>query len=245
VRSGNPTLKNNTFNKYNGLAKGNRMMTIEGTVNKTFLLFILLCVSAGYVWNQYFTGNNTNHFIIIGVIAGLLFALITTFFPKISPITAPLYALFEGLLIGGLSAMFEAIYKGITIQATLLTFGTLFILLIIYRLRLIKVTKNFRLGVMAATGAIFLVYLVNLILSFFGMNVPYLHDNGIIGIGISLFIVVIASLNLVLDFDFIESASNQGVPKYMEWYGAFGLMVTLVWLYIEILHLLAKLRSRN
>ena len=151
----------------------------------------------------------------------------------------------EGLFLGGISAIFEAQFSGIVIQAVGLTFGTLFCLLMVYKSGLIKATENFKLGIASATGAIFLVYLVSMILGFFGVQMPFIHESGIIGIGFSIFVVVIAALNLVLDFDFIENGSQMGAPKYMEWYAAFGLMVTLVWLYIEILRLLTKLRSRD
>jgi uncharacterized YccA/Bax inhibitor family protein len=159
-------------------------------------------------------------------------------------VTAPIYAVLEGLFLGGISAIFEMSYPGIVIQAVALTFGTLFCLLAAYKSRLIKVTENFKLGIVAATGAICLIYLVSIIMGFFGASIPMIHSSGPLGIGFSLFVVTIAALNLVLDFDFIERGSEMGAPKYMEWYGAFGLVVTLVWLYIEILRLLSKLRRR-
>ena len=159
--------------------------------------------------------------------------------------TAPLYALAEGLFLGGVSSLFEARFPGIVMQAVLLTFGTLFALLMAYRSGLVRATENFKLGVVAATGGIALVYLATIVLGFFGIGIPYIHESGLVGIGFSLFVVVVAALNLVLDFDFIETGVEQGAPKYMEWYGAFGLMVTRVWLYIEFLRLLAKLQSRD
>ena len=159
-------------------------------------------------------------------------------------ITAPIYAVIEGMILGSISAIFEKNYPGIVIQAVGLTFGVLFCLLMVYKSRLIKVTDNFRLGVVAATGGIALFYFISLALGFFGMRIPFIHESGPLGIGFSLFVVVIASLNLVLDFDFIEKGAEAGAPKFMEWYGAFGLLVTLVWLYIEILRLLSKLRNR-
>jgi uncharacterized YccA/Bax inhibitor family protein len=160
-------------------------------------------------------------------------------------VTAPVYAVLEGLFLGGISAFYEAQFQGIVIQAVGLTFGTLAALLLAYKSGMIRATENFKLGVAAATGGIMLVYLVSLGMSFFGMRMPYLHESGPLGIGISVFIVVIAALNLVLDFDFIEQGAAQGAPKYMEWYAAFGLLVTLIWLYLEILRLLSKLRSRD
>ncbi|WNB91645.1 Bax inhibitor-1/YccA family protein [Bacillus sp. NEB1478] len=243
MRSANPALKRSTFEKYRGMSSG-KEMTLSGTVSKTFILLVILMASAFYTWHQYSIGNSVGHLIMIGLLGGLITALIVSFVPKTAPLLAPVYAALEGLAIGGISATFESQFNGITIQAVALTFGTLLALLFAYATRIIKVTHNFRLIVFSATAGIMLVYLTSFILSFFGIAVPYLHSSGPIGIGISLFIVVIAALNLVLDFDFIENGANQRVPKYMEWYGAFGLIVTLIWLYFEILHLLAKLKDR-
>ncbi len=181
--------------------------------------------------------------IMIAVIAGLVVAMATIFKKTWAPFTAPLYAVIEGVVIGGISAIAEAQFQGIVFQAASLTFGTLLALLVAYRTGVIKVTERFRLGVVAATGGIFVVYLISIVLGFFGINVPFIHSGGTIGILFSLFVVVIAALNLVLDFDFIERGSAEGAPKYMEWYGAFGLIVTLIWLYIEFLRLLTKLRQ--
>jgi uncharacterized YccA/Bax inhibitor family protein len=178
-----------------------------------------------------------------GVIGGLIFCLITSFKSEWAPITAPIYALLEGLVIGGLSAFFEMAYPGIVVQAAGLTFGTLFVMLMAYKSGLIQATEKFKLGVIAATGGIALLYLVSLVMSMFGKPIGFIHEGGTFGILFSGFVVVIAALNLVLDFDFIRQGSEQGAPKYMEWYGAFALIVTLVWLYLEILRLLAKLRK--
>jgi uncharacterized YccA/Bax inhibitor family protein len=179
-----------------------------------------------------------------GMIVGLIFALITFFKKTAAPYTAPIYALAEGVFLGALSAMMELKYPGIAFQAITLTFGTLFALLAVYKSGLINVTENFKLGVAAATGGIFLVYLASFVMGFFGVSMPYIHGSGLMGIGFSVFVIIIAALNLVLDFDFIEEGAKRGAPRYMEWYAAFGLLVTLVWLYIEILRLLSKLRSR-
>ncbi len=170
--------------------------------------------------------------------------MVTVFKKEWSPVTAPIYALLEGLVLGGLSAALDLRYPGIAIQAVSLTFGTLFVLLLAYRSGLIQVTQKFRLGIIAATGGIMLFYLLEMLLGFFGIRFAAINGSGVIGIGFSLFVVAIAALNLVLDFDFIERGVQCGAPKYMEWYGAFGIMVTLVWLYIEILRLLSKIRSR-
>jgi uncharacterized YccA/Bax inhibitor family protein len=251
MRTANPALNKNTFQNLHSHDTTNAM-SINGTVNRTFILLILLLLPATYMWSAVFEAFknpeisiNLPLFLIGGAIISLIVALITIFKKSWAPVTAPIYALAEGLVLGALSAIMELQFPGIVIQAVALTFGTLFALLFAYKTRLIKVTQNFRLGIAAATGAIFLIYMVSFIMSFFGTTIPYIHESGLIGIGFSLFVVVIAALNLVLDFDFIENGAEQGAPKYMEWYAAFGLMVTLIWLYIEILRLLAKLRSRR
>ena len=245
MRTANPTLNAQTFT---GLTRTGEAMTIQGTVNKTGLMLILLLIPAFWVWDKFFTTMNpasVSGLMMLGIIGGFILAIITVFKPTTVPITAPMYAVMEGLALGGISAVFEAQFPGIVIQAVGLTFGTLFCLLLAYRSGLIKATENFKLGVVAATGGIFVVYLFSFILGFFGTTIPYIHESGLIGIGFSLFVVVVAALNLVLDFDFIENGAAQGAPKYMEWYAAFALMVTLIWLYIEFLRLLAKLRSRD
>jgi uncharacterized YccA/Bax inhibitor family protein len=223
-------------------------MTIQGTVNKTGIMLALLLLTAGWSWNLFFTSGDpaaVMPWVWGGLIGGFIVAMVTVFKKTWAPITAPLYSLLEGLFLGGLSAIFEANYPGIVIQAVALTFGTLFALLLAYKSGMIRATENFKLGVAAATGGIFLVYMASMVLGFFGVSIPFIHESGLIGIGFSLFVVVIAAMNLVLDFDFIESGSKRGLPKYLEWYGAFGLMVTLVWLYLEILRLLSKLMSRR
>jgi uncharacterized YccA/Bax inhibitor family protein len=182
--------------------------------------------------------------ILIGAIAGFVVALITIFNKKVAPFTAPLYAVCEGVFLGAVSSMFEKQFPGIVFQAILLTFGTLGSLLLAYTSRLIKVTENFKLGVVAATGGVALFYLVSMIMGFFGVQMPMIYGSGLVGIGFSVVVVIIAALNLVLDFDFIEQGAEQGAPRYMEWYAAFGLVVTLVWLYLEILRLLSKLNRR-
>ena len=224
-------------------------MTITGTVNRTGFLVLLVMAAAYFSWKQSLPSPGTtaiapNPLIFIGLIGGFILALITIFKKTWAPITAPVYAIFEGLLLGGISAMFELRFPGIVTQAVFGTLGTLFALLLAYRSGLIKATENFKLGVFAATGGIALVYLISMVMGFFGTSIPFIHESGAIGIGFSVFVVIIAALNLVLDFDFIENGAESGAPKYMEWYAAFGLLVTLVWLYIEMLRLLSKLRSR-
>lgn len=218
-------------------------MSIQGTVNKTFFLLGLLVLSAIWIWEK--PVEEAGMWILGGAIGGIVVAIVTIFKKAWSPVTTPIYALLEGLVIGGISSYFESMYEGIVIQAVVLTFGTLFALLIAYTSRLIKVTENFKLGVVAATGGIMVIYVITMVLGFFGIQVPYIHESGLIGIGFSLFVVVVASLNLVLDFDFIEKGASAGMPRYMEWYSAFGLIVTLIWLYLEMLRLLAKIRGRK
>ena len=244
MRTANPALGAETFKSFAGVASA-QTMTIDGTVNKTAILLFLLVAAALWPWTLGSADPSAViPFVIGGAIGGLIFALVTIFKKEWSPVTAPVYAVLEGLVLGGISVIFEKQFHGIVMQAVGLTFGILFCLLLAYRSRLIKVTDNLRLGIVAATGGIFLIYLVTFILGFFGIQVPYIHGSGPWGIAFSVFVVIIASMNLVLDFDFIEKGAEMGAPKYMEWYGAFGLMVTLIWLYLEILRLLAKTRSR-
>ncbi len=246
MRTANPALNDNTFRGYGHTVTRDDSMTIQGTVNKTAVLLLLVLISAVWTWRLYYTAaGSLSVWILGGALGGFVVAMVTVFKKNWSPATAPLYALLEGLVLGGISSVLEARYPGIVIQAVGLTFGTLFGLLFAYKSGLIRATENFKLGVVAATGGIALVYLVTMVLGFFGIRMPYIHESGLIGIGFSLFVVIIAALNLVLDFDFIENGAAQGAPKFMEWYGAFGLMVTLIWLYIEILRLLSKMRSRR
>lgn len=257
VRTGNPTLNDKTFENFGVYRRGMTAeqspvttMTINGTAQKTMFLLVLAMGAACFTWSKTFTGLEANPaaampWAIGGLLVGAITGFVICFKHTWAPTLAPVYALAEGLFLGGISASFEAQYPGIVIQAVGGTFGTLGGLLLAYQSGLIKATENFKLGIVAATGGICLVYLISLIGGFFGFPVPYIHEAGPIGIGFSLVVVVIAALNLVLDFDFIEQAAERGAPKYLEWYGAFALMVTLVWLYMEILRLLAKIRSRD
>lgn len=246
VRTANPALNNDTFvnTARTGVSDG-KVMTLMGTVHKTGILLLLVLLSASWVWGKFFAQESIGVYTVVGALGGLVAALATVFKKELSAYTAPAYAVLEGLFLGGFSAMFEARFPGIVIQAVALTFGTLFALLVAYRSGLIKPTENFKLGVFAATGAIGLFYLASMILGFFHVNVPGLNDATPLGIAISVVIVIVAALNLVLDFDFIEKGAQMRVPKYMEWYAGFGLLVTLIWLYVEILRLLSKIRSRN
>ena len=245
MRTANPALNDKTFEQFRDYAGSDRM-TLMGTVHKSGLLLLILMLPATWIWGQVFSGgaDQAVAWMILGGLGGMIVALVTVFKKTWAPVTSPIYAALEGLALGGISAVVERMYPGIVIQAVALTFGTLFCLLGAYRSGLIQATENFKLGVVAATGGIFMVYMVSWVLSLFGTSIPLIHGSGTIGILFSLFVVVIAALNLVLDFDFIEHGVEAGAPKYMEWYAAFGLLVTLVWLYIEILHLLMKLRRR-
>ena len=247
MRTANPALSAGTFRGLSA-AGGERSMTIQGTVNRTIVLLLLLLLSAAWTWRLFYAAGDSSAIGVwlgAGAIGGLIVAVVTVFKKAWSPVLAPFYALLEGLVLGGVSSFFEVQYPGIVIQAVGLTFGTLFGLLMAYKSGLIRATENFKLGVFGATAGIAVFYLVTMVLGFFGIAIPYIHESGLVGIGFSLFVVVIAALNLVLDFDFIEQGAASGAPAYMEWYGAFGLMVTLVWLYLEILRLLAKTRSRR
>jgi uncharacterized YccA/Bax inhibitor family protein len=253
MKTSNPALGENTFRGmsgggYGSLVDASNRMTLNGTVNKTGLLLICSLATASWTWSQFFKTRDMSSvapLMLVGMFGGLIFALVTSFKKEWAPITAPIYALLEGLMLGGLSAFLDLRYPGIGIEAVSLTFGTLFVLLVAYRSGLIKVTQKFRLGVIAATGGIFFFYLAQMLLGFLGIRFAAINGSGIIGIGFSLIVVAVAALNLVLDFDMIEQGVQMGAPKYMEWYGAFGIMVTLVWLYIEILRLLTKLQRRN
>ena len=217
-------------------------MTIKGTVDKTALSLLLMLLAGYFTFNE-----GSSVLMVAGGVGGFIVAIITILKKQWSPITVPLYAMFEGLMLGGISFMYGQLFEGIVFNAIMLTVSILLCLLFAYRSGIIKATENFKLGVFAATAGIFLVYIASFVASFFGAGFSFLDptNSSLFSIGISLFVVVIASLNLVLDFDFIEEGAEKGAPKYMEWYGAFGLLVTLVWLYLEILRLLAKLNSRK
>jgi len=240
MRSGNPALSAKTFK--NAVGTGTEKMTIGGTVNKTAMSLLLLMATASYTWT-----NPSPALMMFGLFGGLIMAIITIFKKTWAPYTVSGYALLKGLALGGISRFFEMQYPGIVSQAVFLTFGILAALLLAYKSGLIKPTENFKLGVVSATGGIFFLYLISWIMSMFGSGLSIMNpsNSSMFSIGFSIFVVIIASLNLVLDFDFIEEGAEMGAPKYMEWYGAFGLLVTLIWLYLEILRLLAKLQSRR
>jgi uncharacterized YccA/Bax inhibitor family protein len=248
MRSSNPALVANPFSGF-GLISHDNTMTVRGTINKTLILLLMVLLPAAWVWKTFFNaGQNPaaiQTWMMVGLIGGFILSLVTVFKKEWAPISAPLYALMEGLFLGGISSIFETSYPGIVMQAVSLTLATLLSMLVVYQTGLVKPTENFKLGVMAATGGIALVYFVGIILSFFGINVSFINGSGLFSILFSVFVVGIAALNFIIDFDFIEQGSKANIPKYMEWYGAFALMVTLVWLYIEMLRLLAKLNDRR
>lgn len=252
MRSGNPALKDSTFLDLGSgrvVARDGGAMTINGTVNKTAALLVIALAGALYTWHLFFSSAGTANlmpYVLAGGLGGFVVGLVTIFKASWAPVTAPLYAALQGLFIGAVSASFEQRYPGIVLQAVGLTFGTLAALLAAYRSGLVRATENFKLGVVAATGGIFLLYLVNMGMRLFGFDgMAFIHEGGAIGIAFSLVVVTVAALNLVLDFDFIEKGVEHGAPKYMEWYAAFGLLVTLIWLYLEMLRLLSKLQSRD
>ena len=243
-RTSNPALNSNTFSEQinnNSSLLLDAKMTIKGTVDKTAISLVLLIASAYYTFSP-----NMESMILFGSIGGLILAIVTIFKKDWAPYTVPLYAILEGLALGSISYFYNTQYEGIVLQAISLTVLILFSLLFAYRTKIIKPTENFKLGVFAATGGIVLLYFINFIMGFFGTGISLLspQNSSMMSIGISLAIIVVASLNLVIDFDFIEEGAEKGAPKYMEWYGAFGLLVTLIWLYLELLRMLAKLRSR-
>jgi uncharacterized YccA/Bax inhibitor family protein len=245
LRSSNPALNSQVLTRPGPVGFAEGRMTVQGTVNKTALLLVLALATASATWVLESADPAGASGLAIGAaLVGLVVAIATIVKPRWAPVTAPIYALVEGVVLGAVSMIFEASYPGIATQAVALTFGVLGVMLLAYRTGLVRVTQRFRAGVVAATGAIFLVYLVSLVLGLFGVRVPLLNDASPLGILISLVIVGVAALNLVLDFDFIEQGARAGAPAYLEWYGAFGLMVTLVWLYLELLRLLSKLRER-
>ncbi len=262
MHSGNPTLRADTFSQFDAV-DNNTTMTLQGTINKTAMMLVLCAISAGFMWwyaAQAATGLTDPQaqgaailgvaapWMIGGAIIGIIIAIVICFKPTAAPVGTPIYAIAEGLLVGGLSGYLNALFSGIVIQAVGLTFAVFAMMLFLYTSRIIKVTNKLKLGIIAATGGVFLFYIAAFIGSLLGFpamaSVLSFQNGSLISIGVSVLIVGIAAFNLLIDFDFIENGAAQGAPKYMEWYGAFALLVTLIWLYIEILRLLAKLRSR-
>ncbi|UPT72140.1 MAG: Bax inhibitor-1/YccA family protein [Flavobacterium sp. JAD_PAG50586_2] len=250
MNSNNPFFKTKSFKENNVITRDsavidyNETMTVSGTMNKSFLMLILLIASAAVTWTMTYNGQNPMVFTIGGAIVGFVLVLIATFKPHLSGYLAPGYAIFEGLFIGGISAIFEVMYPGIVIQAVSCTFVTFVVCFALYKYQIVKVTERFKSVVLAATLAIATYYLVSWLLTLFTSFQPVHYESSLMSIGISVFVIIIAALNLFLDFDQIEKGVQQRMPKYMEWYGAMGLMITLVWLYIEFLRLLSKLNKK-
>ncbi len=251
-KSGNPTLTEKMFDKSHEMAANNMgTMTVRGAINKFGFMMLMLIAGAAYNWNLYeqLKQDTMTTLMWVGIIGGLISALAISFKPNWAPVLAPLYALLEGLFIGAISAIMNAAfadsYPGLIMQAVGLTFGVALAMFLLYNFRVIKATERFKSIVFTATLGIGIFYLITMVLRMFGVNVSFMYDSSLLSIGISLFVVGIAALNLIMDFDMIEQGAERGAPKFMEWYGAFGLMVTIVWLYIEMLKLLSKLSSRD
>lgn len=251
-KSGNPTLTQKMFDKSMSLeANMQGTMSVRGAINKFGFLLVMIIAGAAYNWHLFQEGQNNlmSTLMMVGIIGGLVMALAISFKPTWAQYLAPLYALLEGLFIGGISAIlneaFAKSYPGIVMQAVGLTFGVSIAIFLLYNFRVIKATEKFKSVIISATLGIFFFYLITMVLRLFGVNVSFMYDSSMLSIGISLFVVAIAALNLILDFDMIEQGAERGAPKFMEWYGAFGLMVTLVWLYMEILRLLSKLANNR
>lgn len=257
LKSKNPFLSNKSFTKGtaqvydaqgNALIDFNKTMTVSGAMNKSFILLLLLLTGAFTVWYMIMNGSNPFPFMITGAVVGLIMVIASAVKPQYSQYLAPAYALFEGLFIGGLSVVIDSMYPGVALQAVGATFVTFGVCLALYKFKVVKVTEQFRSVVIAATIAIATYYIISLLASWlfnFQMVGRGFNDSSWMSIGISVFVIVIAALNLFLDFDMIEKGAEQRQPKYMEWFGAMGLMVTLVWLYVEFLRLFAKLSSRD
>ena len=245
-RSGNPGLNDNTFARVPRVGFGQPVMTVQGTVNKSFLLLVVMMVCALWPWMQVSAGNAqaVSGLMTLGLIGGFVLALIISFKPATAPYLAVPYAALEGVVLGALSAIFEQRYPGIAIQAIGGTFAVSLVMLVLYRARIIRVTDRLRAVVMGAMIGIVLLYVGAWILSFFHMVVPFINSGGPLGIAFSVLVIGVAAFMLTLDFDMIERGAAGGAPQYMEWYGAFGLMVTLVWMYVEMLRLMAKLQQR-
>jgi uncharacterized YccA/Bax inhibitor family protein len=246
MRTSNPAFRNAVFTRTRALP-GEGAMTLGGTVAKTFVLLALAIASTIYTWSQAQLTNGAmiGTLLLAGTLGGFVTALVLVFNPRLAPWLAPLYAVLEGLALGGISLVYQAQYRGLPMQAVGLTIATLAGMLVLYRAGVLRATDRFRAVVVSATLGIALFYLIALGLRFFGVDVPMLYSGGALGIGFSVLVSAVAALNLILDFDMIEQGVRARAPKFVEWYASFGLLVTLVWLYLELLRLLAKLQRRN
>lgn len=253
-KSGNPTLSEKIFEKSHSLqGEMNGTMTVKGAINKFGFLLLMLIGAAAFTWQQYYNGQPESMRILMltGMIGGFICAIVISFKPNWAPYLAPLYGILEGFFIGAISAIindgFSEQYPNIVLQAVGLTFGVAIAMFLLYNFRIINATEKFKSIIFTATAGIAIFYLISIVVRLFGVPMEFMQfgNNSLLGIGISLFVVAIAALNLILDFDMIENGAERGAPKFMEWYGAFGLMVTIVWLYIEILKLLSRFAKRN
>ena len=245
MQTSNPAFNENLLSHFDHAGTRSTTMTVAGTAIKTGALLALLVVSAGWAYNEALNNDLSFGVLMGSAIAGFVVGLVTIFKPTIAGWTAPVYAVLQGIALGAVSHMFDSRFPGIAIQAVGLTSATLFMMLFLYSTRIIRVTDKLATGIVAGLGAVMLIYLGTAIAHLCGVSVPYIHDSGPIGIGFSVVVVGLAAFSLLLDFDFIERGSLAGLPKSMEWYGAFGLIVTLIWLYREILRLLSKVQSRD
>lgn len=244
MKSSNPILRDNVFE--NAYAIADRPMTIGGTMNKLLLLSLVMLLSAAAVYYQFSLKHfdYVNIMMIAGIIIGFICAIVIAFKVNSTPYLAPVYAFSQGAALSAISCFFEASFPGIVIQAISMTFIVVFIMAALYKMNLIKATERFRAVLFTATLAIAVFYLIAFILTFFNVNIPYFTSTSDLSIGINIAIACIAALNLIIDFDFIEKGVSAPLPSIYEWYGAFGLLVTVLWLYIEILRLLARIRQR-
>jgi uncharacterized YccA/Bax inhibitor family protein len=247
-KSGNPALNEKVFQNSMAVSTA-ETMTERGTLNKFFFLSLMVMASASFTWSSFGQGKNVMPWMMVGAFGGFIVAIVISFKQQWSSYLSPLYALLEGLFIGGLSVVvnnaFAKSYPGIVMQAVLLTFGAVIAMFLLYRFRIIKATEKFKSVIFTATAGIAIFYLLAMVLRMFHIDIAFLHEGSAIGIIFSLVVVAIAALNLIMDFDMIEQGTAMGAPKYMEWYCAFGLLVTIVWLYVEILRLLMKLADRR
>jgi uncharacterized YccA/Bax inhibitor family protein len=248
-KSGNPALSEKAFNSVSMSTNYAESMTLRGTLNKFGFMLLMLMGSAFYSWKEFTDGGNVTPLIWIGLIGGLIVALVITFKKEWAPYLAPAYGLLEGLFLGAISAYYNEAFAtkapGIVMNSVGLTFGTAIAMYFLYSFKIIKATEKFKSVILMATAGIAIFYLISMVVGMFGVQMAFLHEGSLMGIGFSLVVVAIAALNLILDFDMIEQGTAAGAPKYMEWYCAFGLMVTIIWLYLEILRLLSKLSDRK
>lgn len=255
TQTSNPVLGRKIFDSVSGVYSESESMTVRGAINKTLVMFFLVAASAFFVWQKFFGAfaaedpamavSAVRGYMFVGGFGGFVIAMIASFAPRKAAFFVPIYAILEGMFLGGLSATFEAMYPGLVIRAILLTFSVFFVMLMVYRQGIIKVTSGFKRGIIAAVGGVTLVYLISWIAGLLGFNFGLVNGTGSMSLIFSIIVVGIAAFSLMLDFDFVEKNAALGVPKYMEWYSAFGLMVSLVWLYINMLRLLAIFASNR